>query len=292
MFRGEHDDPFGAWAESVSRLLSAYKDVSGATADHGDVLGKAREAFVSEVLRRFLPQALHVGSGQILDGLGSLSKQIDVLVYRHDMPLLSSLAETNLYFVEGVVSAIEIKSRLDSARLFEALENCRSVKRLDVAFPSKGKHPNDFMDLRYSAPATYVFGYRGYKAELSDLKAALFGWIQKQQVESLSDLPEVIVTEGLVVIKNDYRFFDSNAFRRSQGHDPIFLAASDSIPLRWLLHHMLGQIGNSIGGVLPNRSITELLRRNHRARETFESRAEFWGTWDRDTVPGRILSLD
>jgi len=123
MSQSEHDDPFGTWAGSVSRLLSAYRELSGTTSDHGDVLGKAREAFVSEVLRRFLPQALHVGSGQILDGLGQLSRQVDVLIYRHDMPLLSSLADTNLYFVEGVVSTIEVKSRLDSEKLWEALDS-------------------------------------------------------------------------------------------------------------------------------------------------------------------------
>src|SRR6476659_6317972 len=95
-------DYFGQWVDSVSHLLAGYRDVTNATANHGEILGKAREFFVSQILVRFLPQALHVGSGQIVDADGTLSRQIDTLIYRHDMPLLSSLAETNLYFVEGV----------------------------------------------------------------------------------------------------------------------------------------------------------------------------------------------
>ena len=85
-------DHFGNWAESVSRLLAEYRDFTSTTSNHGEVLGKAREFFVSQVLRRFLPQALHIGGGQIVDADGSLSRQIDTLIYRHDMPLLSSLA--------------------------------------------------------------------------------------------------------------------------------------------------------------------------------------------------------
>lgn len=285
-------DHFGAWVASVSRLLSAYREHTGTTSDHGDTLGKAREVFISEVLRRFLPQALHVGSGQIVDGDGHLSRQIDVLIYRHDMPLLSSLADTNLYFAEGVVATVEVKSKMDAPALRRTLENCRSVKMLNVAFPSRGSTPGDFMDLRYFAPATYAFGYLGYSKELQDLKKVLFDWIRESQVDSLSHLPEIIATQGCVVIKNDYRCFDSNAIRRRCGYEPMFLAAQDSTPLRWLLHHLLWQIGGDVSRVLPNRSIAELLGRSHLQREALEERAEFWGRWDRDGEAGRILCLD
>jgi hypothetical protein len=290
MSQGEYHDPFGAWAESVSSLLLSYQKLSGTTSDHGDILGKAREFFVSEILRRFLPQAVHVGSGQIIsgqiiEGHGKPSKQIDIVIYRHDMPLLSSLASSNLYFVEGVVAALEVKSFLDAARLREALENCWSVKVLDVDFPSKGAGRSDFFDLRTYGPDAYVFGYRGYKTRLSDLKKCLFDWIREKEVESLSHLPEVIITEGVAVVKNDYRFFNSNAIRQRLGREPIFIAARDDAPLRWLLRHLIGQIGGN------NRSRV-LLRRDYLAREAFESNAEFWGTWDRDGEPGRIVSLE
>ena len=126
---------------------------------------------------------------------------------------------------------------LDAPRLSEALENCRSVKALDLDFPSKGSTPNDFADLKHLAPAAYVFGFRGYKSQLNRTKTAILKWVRKAQIETILHLPEVIVTEGLAVIKNDYRYFDSNRVRRKCGYDPIFIAARDRNPLRWLLHH-------------------------------------------------------
>jgi hypothetical protein len=281
MTQTEYHDPFGAWAESISSLLASYRQLSGTTANHGDILGKAREFFVSEILRRFLPQALHVGSGEILASDGKRSKQIDILIYRHDIPLLSSLASTNLYFVEGVIAALEIKSFLDSARLCEALDNCRSVKVLDGDFPGKFAVQSDF-GLRNCGPAAYILGYRGYKTRLSDLKKCLFGWIQKNRIESILHLPEVIVTEGVAVVKNDYRFNDSNGIRRRLDREAIFIAAGENAPLRWLLRHLIGQIGGDTSQTL--------LRRDYRAREEFESGAQFWGTWDRHSA--RIVSLD
>lgn len=281
MSQSEYDDPIGKWAESISSLLAAYQELPRTTSNHGDILGKAREFFVSEILRRFLPQALHVGSGQILASDGALSRQIDILIYRHDMPLLSSLASTNLYFVEGVVAALEVKSSLDSPRLRDALDNCWSVKVLDGDLPGKFAAQGDFGRRNYG-PSVYVFGYRGYRTRLSNLKECLFGWMLERQVESMLHLPEVIITEGVAVVKNDYRFFDSNGIRRRLGREPIFIAAREGAPLRWLLRHLIGQIGG-------NRS-QALLRRDHRAREAFESGAEFWGAWDRDSA--RIVSLE
>lgn len=284
-------DFFGDWVASISRLLSAFREHSSTTADHSDVLGKARELFVTEALQRFLPQALHFGSGQIVDEGGQLSKQIDVLIYRQDMPLLMSLAETNLYFAEGVVATVEVKSRLDTEELGKALDNCKSVKDLQVNYPGRGAGGNEYAKLRYHSAATYVFGYTGYKKQLGSLRKTLLNWCETSKVVGLEQLPEVIVAEGCVVVKNDHRCFDSNSFRRKLGYDPIFLAARDENPLRWLLHHLLWQIGGDLSTVLPNRSIAELLRRSHTSRKALEDRADYWGRWDPQAGDGGIVSL-
>jgi hypothetical protein len=273
--RREYHDPFGRWTTTISSLLGAYREHPATTSDHGEIIGKAREFFVSEILRRFLPQALHVGSGQIVDTKGVLSKQIDIVIYRHDIPMLSSLASTNLYFVEGVIANLEVKSRLDSTEMQAALDNCRSVKDLDGDFPGRFGASTPF-GRRNFGPAAYVFGYRGYPSGLASLKSCLFSWIEKRKIESILQLPEVIVTEGIAVVKNDYRFFDSNAVRHKAGRDPIFIAAKDAAPVRWLLRHLIGQSG----GVFRD----TLLGRDYKAREAFESDAEYWGTWDREST--------
>ena len=291
--RVSSEDRFSAWVRDVSRLLAAYRDLSATTATHGALIGKAREVFVSEVLRRFLPQALHLGAGQIVDQSETPSREIDVIVYRHDMPLLSSLADTGLYFAEGVVATIEVKSTLDASTLREALDNCLSVKMLDVEYPSKQGKASDFCDARYWTPATYIFGYGGYKTQLPKLKTALLNWIRDKGIESLHQLPEVIATEGCVVIKNDERYacLDSNAILHRVGCRPVFLAARDETPLRWLIHHLLVQLLNSDSRILPTKSgLRAVLAGSRGARRAVEDAAEFWGEWDRTN--GQIIRMD
>lgn len=282
MTRIPFDDRFSAWVGSASQLLSAYREMSGSTSTHGDLLGKAREVFVSELLQRFLPQALHIGSGQVIDGEGQVSKQIDILIYRHDVPLLPSFGGSNLYFAEGVVSSIEVKSELNASRLREALDNCSSIKKLTVEVPDK------------APAATYVFGYSGYTRRLSAIKNIIFRWIEDRSIDTLLHLPEVIVTKGCVVVKNDNRLLDFNGLRQKLGYHAVFLAATEEVPLRWLLLHLLKQVGSEsrYGYGLASRTIDQLLRRGHVAREALEDRAEFWGKWDGDFDRRQIVSLD
>lgn len=231
---------FEAWAEAVSELLSAFFSLSSETTDHGATLGAAREVFVSHVLRRLLPESVHIGSGQVVDQDGEYSKQLDVVIYRPDMPRLSSLAETALYFAEGVIAGVEVKSSLDKERLYSALSNGLSVKE---------RFSNDTgLDgwaLSKAVPSTYVFGYRGYRKRADCVRAVLREWARKSRIEEVSQLPDVIATEGLVVIKNDDAVIKYNLLRHKFDSMPLFLARRDHNPLRWILHHLLQKLGRS-----------------------------------------------
>ena len=80
---------------------------------HKGLAGSARELLVSEFLAAHLPPSLGIGSGQVFGhrwangDADDISRQQDVIVHRHDMPILR-IGRDPLYFAEGVVAKIEL----------------------------------------------------------------------------------------------------------------------------------------------------------------------------------------
>jgi hypothetical protein len=166
------------------------------------------------------------------------------------------LATSNIFFADSVIATIEVKSELSGSvdgKLWEALDNCQSVKQLQLTDPSLfGEGKPAFWKFIRRLPSTYIFGYRGYKKDLSSLKKAIYTWIEVRKPSPV-ELPNVIVTDGCVVITNYgiSEAFDSNSLRRTLGHDCVFVAREDPEALTWLLIHLLGYVGGihtSAGG--------------------------------------------
>jgi hypothetical protein len=285
-------DPLRTWAQSINKVLAAYRDLAASVTTHKGIIGESREFFICEVLRRFLPQSVHVGTGQTVDKHGSYSNQINIVISRPDCPILTSLALGNIYLIESVMAAIEVKSMLsggEKGTVWQALENVRSVKKQDLEYSSKGIDTGPFENLRWIAPSAYIFGYTGYKNNLANLKQVVDQWIHQCQ-PSFHELPDVLVTEGCVVLKNDYRFFYSDRIRSLCGFDPVFLAVHNPCGLTWFLYHLLCHITACIGEPAHARTQIRYLimhnimgQRSH-ARQIFEDTAERWGRWDRDTA--------
>ena len=71
---------------------------------HQGLKGTARErAIVTEFLRDHLPDKYSVGSGEIVDSTGQVSRQQDIVIYDgHNMPVLQNFGETKVFFAEQV----------------------------------------------------------------------------------------------------------------------------------------------------------------------------------------------
>lgn len=210
------------WAKSIAKLLESSYEVSNTIANHRTVLGDARESFIRDVLQRFLPSNVSVGSGQIIDAYDGISKQIDLIIYRNDFPILRTFGSADVYLIEGVVATVEIKSQLNEARLFEALENGKSVRNLQVSL--LGESVDHYSSLVYGAsfaeltptqsfsvrdqllPPTYIYGYHGYTGNsMEALRTSLNSWHNHLHSHGEMDvtlMPEVIVTQGCVTQKN------------------------------------------------------------------------------------------
>ncbi|MDP9535215.1 hypothetical protein Q7L38_21815 [Pseudomonas protegens] len=210
------------WAKSIARVLESSFSVSSTIASHSGVLGDARESFIRDVLKRFLPSNISIGAGQIIDAQGGISKQIDLIIYRNDFPTLRTFGSADVYLIEGVIATVEVKSQLNEKSLFEALENGKSVRNLK---PSVLRHSldeysariydRDYQNLTVSQmnsvmglvlPPAYVYGYRGYPgASLEQLRNSLNSWHNLPDRAGELDvtlMPEVIATQGCVTLKN------------------------------------------------------------------------------------------
>lgn len=201
------------WFDQLESRLVEDARVAGLL-EHGASVGAAREFSVESVLRSFLPPAVHIGTGQIVKERGGRSKQIDVIVYDPRFPVLEIRDGFGLYFVEGVIAAIEVKSFLNKPALVSALDNCLSVMELaPQAIPEcvtrqaerikrrRNISDRDAWELGYSAvaPHTYVFAYRGFKRRPKAMCTVIDDWYQaagQPGYRCYPYLPRVVAAEG------------------------------------------------------------------------------------------------
>lgn len=207
------------WLDRLERQLQEQYQLAGQLA-HGASIGSAREKFLSIALKSILPPAVHLGSGMIVDARGRHSRQIDIIIYDPRFPVLEIVDGFGTYFVEGVIAAIEVKSRLWKADLFEALENCRSILNLQYMASSEqlSRRAEEVADQRGIAvhvatqlvgaevlPSTYVFGFTGYQRPKALMEAVGDWFVENGQPGSpyFPWLPKAILAERSVGIVND-----------------------------------------------------------------------------------------
>ena len=289
---------FDEWANAVQGLLRAGYKVASSATNHGLLLGDAREVVIREALMRFLPASVVVGTGQVV-GSGDAedrSKQIDAVLYRSTFPIFRTLGLSDVFMLEGVIATIEIKSKLDKKTLKEALDNCVSVKRLspcyeipsaerycqkkqlqyevttgpspDIVGPAKDRLIEQIM------PPAYVFGYTGYTSRFVDLVRALNEWGTSRQ-HPIQWLPDVVASEGCVVVKNDGRPFLAREFGEG-----VYLAKRDPTPLKYLLFHLIHRLKLSIGmGIATDLESGILLRSD--VHTTIDMSGDWTVLWER-----------
>jgi hypothetical protein len=97
------------------------------------LIGAARENPARKQLEKLLPAFVSTGSGIVMDSFGARSSQQDIVFFERDFCPVYSINDTPeaTYFpVEGVVAVGEVKSTVDKATLFDALDKIKSAKML------------------------------------------------------------------------------------------------------------------------------------------------------------------
>ncbi len=109
-------------------VLDGKYHASGMQDNNSGDTGSNREDILANWLTQHLPRAIspEIG-GQIIDHSGHYSGQVDIVLYNNDVPRFGGNPK-QYYFAEGVIAAIQIKSKLTSATLTHALKNLETVK--------------------------------------------------------------------------------------------------------------------------------------------------------------------
>lgn len=123
--------------------------------DNQVLKGRAREIFVSNLLRPFLSKDYEICTGHIIDSQDGHSRQIDVIIFDSRLipPLMLTEGEGIIPY-EAVLATIEVKSTLDAEELRKSIENARSVKVLKPNFKEILRRS----EIKHS-PICYVFAF-------------------------------------------------------------------------------------------------------------------------------------
>ncbi len=169
-----------------------------ALAQHKTILGTAREALISGFLEKNLPEFISYHSGEIFDSENKRSGQIDIILHPITSPKLNLYGTINMFPVETVLGAIEVKSVLNAKSISEALHNCYLTKDLDTPSINESPYINSF------GTSYIVFGFHGptEKTLLSNIE----NYIEKNKgkMKHYGLLPDLIVV--LSVGKNELSY--------------------------------------------------------------------------------------
>lgn len=95
--------------------------------------GRYKEAILRNVIRRFLPKNIGLGTGFILKEKGDeieISHQIDIIVYDNTYPVLFSEGDFLITTPANVKGIIEVKTKLDTSKIIEDISKATDNGKL------------------------------------------------------------------------------------------------------------------------------------------------------------------
>ena len=107
--------------ESITRELDIIKNRVRDLIDdrHWGEEGRYKEAILKNILKKFLPQNISVGTGFIINtsNQNRISRQLDIIIYDNNYPVLFSEGDFIITTKENVKGIIEVKSRITTGTL-------------------------------------------------------------------------------------------------------------------------------------------------------------------------------
>lgn len=102
--------------ESITQELNVVKNrVRNLIGDrHWGEEGRYKEAILKNILRKFLPKNISIGTGFIVNSNNNnrISKQIDIIIYENGYPVLFSEGDFIITTMKNVQGIVEVKSNI------------------------------------------------------------------------------------------------------------------------------------------------------------------------------------
>ena len=92
---------------------------------HWEEEGRYKEAILRNVIKRFLPSNLSIGTGFVIkknNGDTQISKQIDIIIYDNTVPVLFSEGDFVITTYKNVKGIIEVKTKIRNNQLEEIIQ--------------------------------------------------------------------------------------------------------------------------------------------------------------------------
>jgi hypothetical protein len=195
---------------AIEKVLLAQSHAAK-NSGHPNLRGGPREWFIRDFLTAHLPSTLEIGQGEIIDinsipnpPRGSYRPQVDVVIYRRDLPKISYSKTDFAYLSEGVMATIESKSEITNQELENA--NIAAVKHNSLIRSGSVMTVGKLHDRIFQ----YVVAYDG-PANMSTVADWLIsqiqtnGWTPNQMVDmiiilgkgvlwKISSFPELVIS--------------------------------------------------------------------------------------------------
>ena len=105
---------------------------------HPGEFGTYREAIVRDFLNSFLPRRLDIDTGFVVNALGEVSGQIDLVIYDPSLtPPLESKNRQRFFPVETVIAAGEVRSDVNRDQFKDALIRISKIKAMRSALTTE-----------------------------------------------------------------------------------------------------------------------------------------------------------
>lgn len=115
-----------SYQKSISQeLLSAKDRIRNFIDDrHWGEDGRYKEIILKDCIRSKLPDNAKIGTGFVIGYHNAISTQIDIIVYRAEIPTLFQKDDFVIVPKEAVLGITEVKTKLDSSNITEAFRKC------------------------------------------------------------------------------------------------------------------------------------------------------------------------
>jgi len=118
--------------KTTTKELLAIKDRVRYLINHWGEDGRYQEAVLKSVIRRFLPEKYKIVSGFVIKqtnnrGAHEPSKQIDIIIYNTDFPVLFKEGDFSIVTADSVEAIIEVKANLKNQGVEKVLRKSNEI---------------------------------------------------------------------------------------------------------------------------------------------------------------------